>query len=92
MLCGAKDDSTYAVSAGAAFLVYGASGGIPNTDPSTTDVKFHGEEANDVAGVSVSIPGDVNNDGYLDILVGADKSLTIGKTGAAYLIFGDAAW
>ncbi|MFA6028064.1 MAG: integrin alpha [Patescibacteria group bacterium] len=82
--------SAYGVDAytGAVYLIYGQatpySGTISLAD---TDAKFTGEAEGDEAGVSVSSAGDVNNDGYDDILIGADSNNAIG---AAYLIYGQA--
>src|SRR4030042_1008525 len=60
------------------------------------DLTFLGEEAGDWAGYSVSPAGDVNNDGYYDVLVGAPMvkvEVKPGKfvaVGAAYLVLGRA--
>ncbi|MFA6027847.1 MAG: integrin alpha, partial [Patescibacteria group bacterium] len=48
--------------------------------------EFTGEGANDYAGTSVSSAGDVNGDGYNDILTVVYGSSNY--TGAAYLIYG----
>jgi hypothetical protein len=49
-----------------------------------------GAEANDYTGVRVAGAGDVNKDGYQDILVGANSAGRPGKqsAGAVYLVFG----
>ena len=51
------------------------------------DASFIGEDGNDNLGYSVDIAGDVNGDGYDDIIVGA-PNLKGDRTGKAYLIFG----
>ncbi len=78
---------------GAAYLLFGDAT-PPDAAVSLADVaqgqggfKITGEAGGDYAGVSVSAAGDVNNDGYDDLLVGADGN---NGTGAAYLLFGDA--
>ena len=55
------------------------------------DAQFTGEAANDQAGGSVSGAGDVNGDGFDDLLVGAGDNSEGGEwTGAAYLVLGSA--
>ncbi len=72
---------------GAAYLVLGpvtASGSL-----STAQAKLTGEADGDYAGVAVSEAGDVDGDGFDDIMVGAGSHDTNGaESGAAYLLFG----
>ena len=79
---------------GAAYLIYGgAKSTMSNIDlslttlnPLTTGFMITGNAASDLFGFSVSSAGDINNDGYDDIIIGA-----YGKNsfeGAAYLIYG----
>ncbi|MDZ7331997.1 MAG: PKD domain-containing protein [candidate division KSB1 bacterium] len=50
-----------------------------------------GEASNDLAGWDVAFVGDVNQDGYEDVLIGAPQNSKGGlRAGAAYLIFGSA--
>ena len=53
-----------------------------DTDLSAVDASFWGEAGNDNAGWSVDGAGDVNNDGYPDIIIGAYQ----GAIGETYLI------
>lgn len=53
---------------------------------STADVTMTGEAAADIFGISVSSAGDVNGDGYSDVIVGAEGYFTF--TGRAYVYFG----
>jgi len=62
--------------------------GGPNMN-TTADVTLNGAAANDYFGISVSSAGDVNGDGYYDVIVGANGHNS--NTGAAYIYFGGAA-
>jgi len=85
-----------AYSINQAFLVYGkedldpASVSILVTtlDPATTGFTITGSTASDQLGFSVSGAGDVNQDGYDDIIVGAPGAIS--NKGAAYVIYGGA--
>lgn len=55
----------------------------------STAIRFTGEAASDAAGWAVAMAGDVDADGYDDILVGvSEESSTNDQAGAAYLIRG----
>ncbi len=74
----------YSSSTGKTYLYYGGAGGLSTT----ADWTAVGENGNDHFGISVSIAGDVNGDGYSDIIVGANGySFSKGK---AYLFYGEA--
>jgi hypothetical protein len=56
---------------------------------SAADASFIGENANDQSGAQLSKAGDVNNDGYDDFLIGAERADKNGTDdGAAYLLLG----
>jgi hypothetical protein len=56
---------------------------------SASDVKLVGEEPDDAVGYSVSSAGDVNGDGYDDLIVGGPGHAAGGSgAGAAYLLLG----
>ena len=77
-----NDDVGYNV--GRAFILYGGS----NMD-NVADVVLTGENIGDEFGVWVSNAGDVNNDGYDDVIVGAYKNDVGGSnSGSAYLFLG----
>ena len=53
--------------------------------------ELDGAAANDNSGFSVSLAGDVNNDGIQDIIIGAPQFTTVG-IGKTYVVFGKANW
>lgn len=93
ILIGSSSDDDGGDSAGQVYLILGkGSGWAMNTDVSTVDASFWGEAASDFAGESVSGAGDVNGDGFDDILIGAtgsDDGIT-NVVGRGYLILGKA--
>ena len=81
--------------AGAAYVVFGKDGGSSDIDLATLTAadgfKIAGDAAYDYAGSSVSSAGDVNGDGFDDLIVGASASDAGSYNGgAAYLIYGKA--
>jgi hypothetical protein len=81
---GAHFNSAGGSLAGRAYVFFGG----PGADE-VPDVILTGEAAVDLFGVSVAIPGDVNGDGYADVLVGAENNTAGGtEAGRAYLFFG----
>ncbi|MDQ0464116.1 Ca2+-binding RTX toxin-like protein [Caulobacter ginsengisoli] len=90
------DDIAFGVqSASAVYVLYGTGEPLDNfvdvANPTgTTGFKIFGP-AGDLVGASVASAGDVNGDGYLDLIVGAtgdDAWAT--DAGAAYVVFGEA--
>ena len=81
---------------GAAYVVFGAASGITSVDLGaialgTGGFKIIGEASGDGAGGSVSSAGDVNGDGFDDLIVGAVSNAAGGTdAGAAYVVFGAA--
>jgi hypothetical protein len=70
-------------NAGKAYIYYGGS-----SMDATADVTFTGEAQGDFFGFSVSSAGDVNNDGYDDVIIGAAGYPNGATTGRAYLYYG----
>ncbi|MDP2305112.1 MAG: integrin alpha, partial [Pseudomonadota bacterium] len=88
LIIGAAANDDGGLSAGAAYLVLGratpASWGL-----SSANAQYTGESAGDQAGTAVSGAGDVDADGYDDLIVGANANDDGGaNAGAAYLVLG----
>jgi hypothetical protein len=80
-----------ATDAGATYLIYGGTS-LSDIGLALADATFTGKAASDYSGVSVSGAGDVNGDGFDDILVGAYQADvgTESNAGETYLIYGGA--
>jgi hypothetical protein len=76
-------------NAGAAYVYYGSAAGLSSMPQRTLE----GATASDYFGRSVAGAGDVNGDGYADVLVGADGADPSGRSdaGVAYVYLGGAA-
>jgi hypothetical protein len=84
LVVGAYQSDFGGLDAGQAYLFFG--GSRPDSRP---DLVLTGEAPGDLFGVAVAIVGDVNKDGYADILVGAYGNDARGaNAGRAYLYFG----
>ena len=97
LIIGAWGNDAGGTNAGAAYVIWGKAGATrANLDPSefTASDGFivQGGAAGDLLGWLVSAAGDVNNDGYADLIIGASESGGVGgtKSGAAYVIWGKA--
>jgi hypothetical protein len=74
---------------GAAYLLLGSGLGSGTASISTADATLEGQAWDELAGWSVAGAGDVDADGYDDVLVGAPGESTVGsEAGAAYLLYG----
>lgn len=78
VIVGAKGNN---LNSGKAFIYFGS-----NSMDSTADIVLTGQNVNDQFGVSVSDAGDIDNDGYDDIIVGADFHNSF--RGSAYIYLG----
>ncbi|MEK7790247.1 MAG: integrin alpha, partial [Deltaproteobacteria bacterium] len=89
-----NNDGPGANHAGAAYILYGGgpafSGTINIAATADTDVTVLGKAASDALGDAVSSAGDVNSDGFDDVIIGAygngDNGASSG--GALYVLFG----
>ncbi len=92
LLIGARGTAYASPSpSGAAYIVFGKTSGFAadvhlSSLTGGDGFKLHSTEPGDYAGVSVSSAGDINGDGFSDVIIGARDSN--GYTGAAYVVFG----
>jgi VCBS repeat-containing protein len=85
-------DAGGALNSGAAYVVYGKSGGdrvnLGDIALGFGGFKLYGDEPSAFAGYSIGGLGDVNSDGRADLAVGAPRHHTGGlETGGAYVVF-----
>ncbi|MXP27195.1 hypothetical protein GRI39_14340, partial [Altererythrobacter indicus] len=101
LIVGAYNGDDGGDAAGEAYVIYGKASGFGTFDSTgrrvvdltglsaSTGFVIQGDVAGDSAGFSVSSAGDINGDGYDDLIVGAHKGDDGGDAaGAAYVIFG----
>lgn len=85
VVLGAPSYSLDSMAQGAIFIFYGSSAGLPELPNKV----IYGEQEEGQLGKCVSIEGDVNGDGYDDLLVGAHQISNFKKfEGKAYLYYG----
>jgi Ca2+-binding RTX toxin-like protein len=96
LIVGASRADPNGSASGASYVVFGqASGFAANLDLSSLDgsngFKLSGVVADDQSGISIASAGDVNGDGFADVLVGAYRADPTGSdSGASYVVFGQA--
>ncbi len=96
MIIGAWRHDSHGTLSGASYVVFGNTSGFASSmDLSALDgmngFKLSGAAPVDEAGFTVDGAGDINHDGYADVIVGADYAdPNGGQSGAAYVVFGKA--
>jgi hypothetical protein len=96
IVIGAGDADPRGRRSGATYVVFGAAAGFDaSLDLSDLDggngLQISGEDAEDGSGRSVSAAGDVNGDGFADIIIGASGADPSGEgSDASYVVFGTA--
>lgn len=94
LIIGARGFDANGADSGRAYVVYGAAGGFPASLSlaslnGTNGFKLNGERAGDLAGNVVSGAGDVNGDGFDDVIIGANRGGPGGYgTGRTYVVYG----
>jgi len=83
--------------AGSSYVLFGAAGGFGaavnlSTLNGTTGFRLDGPAAGDLSGISAASAGDVNGDGFADLIIGAWGSDPGGRryAGSSYVVFGRA--
>ena len=96
LVIGANGADPNGSSSGSAFVVFGSAAGPGDLNLGTLTAaqgfRLDGAAAIDNAGESVASAGDVNGDGYDDLLVGAPQADPGGRNlaGSTYVVFGEA--
>ena len=93
LIVGAYADDPNGASSGASFVVFGKTDGITvelsDVEAGRGGFVINGVSASDLSGISVSSAGDVNGDGFDDLIVGSPYDAPNGsKSGASFVIFG----
>ncbi|MCW2336749.1 hypothetical protein M2337_000982 [Sphingobium sp. B2D3A] len=94
LLVGAYGRDNSDTNAGAAYIVYGKTGGaqidLANVANGSGGFMLWGSATDGYAGYSVSTAGDINGDGYADLLVGARLQDVNGvdQAGRVYVVYG----
>src|SRR5262245_30941544 len=85
-----------AVEKGATFIVFGKAGGFTDVNlgalASSDWIRIEGAAADDYSGRSIATLGDINGDGFDDVLIGSPNADANGRwsSGISYVIYGNA--
>jgi hypothetical protein len=85
LIVGAPSNDSNGENAGAAYVFYGGGSLNETVSSSEANVTVHGERPGDRLGWSVGSAGDVDCDGYADVIVGAPYH---GESGTSYVVYG----
>ena len=94
LIIGSPGAGPHGADSGASFVVFGKDTAFAGTiDLSALDgsngFQISGKAAGDYSGLSVSSAGDVNGDGFADLIIGADGADPHGAdSGASFVVFG----
>ncbi len=94
VIVGAPDNDDYGNGTGKAYIYYGSALGLKQPEPGQSspdpDWVYGGEGSGDRFGYAVASAGDVNGDGYADVVVGAEGYPGGARHGKVYLFYGSA--
>ena len=96
LIVGAPFADSNGSASGSSYVVFGRKAGFPAilalaSLNGTNGFRLDGAAATDVSGASVSSAGDVNGDGFADLIVGAYSATPHGEnSGASFVVFGRA--
>jgi hypothetical protein len=89
VIVGASNYDAGETDEGAAWVFYGSATGVPDGNPATALTQLESDEADSMFGRSVASAGDVNGDGYADVIVGAYRfDVDAVEQGAALIFMG----
>jgi Ca2+-binding RTX toxin-like protein len=96
LIIGAYQADPNGSGSGSSYVVFGKAAGFTSTINlsslnGTIGFRLDGVAANDYSGRSVASAGDVNGDGYADLIIGAYQAAPNGSgSGSSYVVFGKA--
>jgi len=95
IIVGASQYDHPEIDEGAVFVYYGSATGLgPNGTPANADWTADGNQTSGDFGIAADLAGDVNGDGYPDLIVGSDlydTSQAVVDNGRAVVFYGNAA-